>query len=246
MDKLDGIDPVPLIGLCESEGCGDRGARLRLGGEDGSGVVRTQTDLDPFPSIRLGTRAMQRPWRLAWIAAFALVGGPAWGGPPIADPNERLGPASVAEDLDDAESTGTGLSMTRAIVCESVTGYGDFVERPDARLTADEKLVIYFEPRRFASERVKQQYQVHLSQDARLRRHGAKAVIQVKEKILDLPAKSRDPIGILYMSNTISVSELRPGDYDLDIILHDVLGGGDPARQVVRFTIVPEEEGRRR
>ena len=134
------------------------------------------------------------------------------------------------------------FGMTRAILCESVKGYEDYVERPDARLTADEKLLIYYRPRHFASERDGEEYRAHLVQDARIRRRGEKATLQAKDKLVDFAPKGPKPPENKYITNWISVSDLMPGDYDLDIILHDAIAGSKspPATQTLRFTIIPD------
>ena len=187
----------------------------------------------------------RRPFCLI-LAAFPLLAIEAPAGPPIADdeppaakPAARASASADAPQKEDEPPEGR-LGMTRAILCVKVDGYEDYLERPDGCLTADEKLVIYYRPRHFATHRVKDGLEAHLIQDARIRRRGAKSHLQSKDKILDYKARGRGPIGNIYLTNTISVSELKPGDYDLDITLHDAVSKGPAVKQVLHFTIVPE------
>lgn len=132
------------------------------------------------------------------------------------------------------------FGMTPALLCLSVKGYEDYVERPDAALTAGEKLLIYYQPRHFASERAGDEYRSRLVQDARLRRRGQKAILQAKDKLVEYAPKGPTPPERNYITNWISVSALKPGDYDLDIILHDTIAQTPPVTQTVRFTIIPD------
>lgn len=47
------------------------------------------------------------------------------------------------------------LAMTRALACESIKGYQDYVPRPEAALTEDEKFLVYYEPLNYTIERCK-------------------------------------------------------------------------------------------
>ena len=169
---------------------------------------------------------VSRPGALALALAAALASAPAPPGTPARKPG-----------ADAAESR---LSMTRAVVCLSVKGYEDYVKRPEASLTADEKLLIYYRPRNFAIERDGEDYSAHLVQDARIRRRGEKAILLAKAKLVEFIPKGPAPPSNKYMTNWISVADLKPGDYDLDIILHDVVAGSRPITQTVQFTVVPD------
>lgn len=130
------------------------------------------------------------------------------------------------------------LVMSKAVACEFVEGFGDYVERPSPRLSADEKLLVYYEPRHFATEKIGGRHRAHLTQDARVRKRGQKAAVWSKDKLLDYEAKADSPAFQLFLSNTIALKGLPPGDYDLDITLHDEVSRGSPATQTLRFSIV--------
>ncbi len=50
---------------------------------------------------------------------------------------------------------------------------------------------------------------------------------------------------MIYLRQTVSLKGLAPGDYELTIILHDELGKGATATQVVKFKIIPALDPRK-
>ncbi len=134
------------------------------------------------------------------------------------------------------------LEMSPAVACSRISGYEDFVPLPEAVLTRDDKMLIYYEPSGYEYETVGKEYRVHLVQDARIRRRGQKKVLQAKDKLLEYDAKSKFPPLNLYLSNTIALKPLDPGEYDLEIILHDRIGKGEPVSQVFPFRVRPVGE----
>jgi hypothetical protein len=131
------------------------------------------------------------------------------------------------------------LGMTTAVVCKSITGYKDYVALDEPARTRDEKLLIYYEPLEYATEQVGREHQAHLTQDVKLRKRGEKKVIWQKNDLVKYQPKSNSPPTLIYLSNTIALKAYEPGDYDLEIILHDRISKGPVATQVVRFTIKP-------
>lgn len=140
-----------------------------------------------------------------------------------------------------------GLRMSRAVVCSTIDGYEDYKPLPGAVQTSEEKLLVYYRPLRYKVESVGEMYHAHLTQDAEIRKKGSKGIVRQKQKLLDYNPKVKDPPRQIYLRNTISLKGLTPGDYELTIILHDVLDkGSPPSRQVVTFTIVPPGDPRQR
>ena len=85
------------------------------------------------------------------------------------------------------------LSMSPAVACKAIEGYEDFEPLPDATLTSDEKLLVYYRPTGFQTEPAGDQFRAHFVQDARIRRRGEKAVLRSKKKLLDFEVKSDSP-----------------------------------------------------
>jgi len=140
-----------------------------------------------------------------------------------------------------------GLRMSRAVVCRTINGYEDYEPLPDAAQTSDEKLLIYFRPLRYKIEFADGYYRAHLVQDNEIRKRGKKEIVRQKRKVVEYEPKSKDPLGPLYIRNTISLKDLKPGEYDLTIILHDELEpGSPPTRQVVRFKVIPPFDPRKK
>ncbi len=134
------------------------------------------------------------------------------------------------------------LRMSKAVVCRSIDGYEAYEPLPDAAQTSEEKLLVYYRPLGYKTTLVNDKYQAHLTQDAEIRRRGQKAVVRQKKKMLDYTAESPQPPELIYLRNMISLKGLKPGEYDLSIILHDELAQGPPAIQVVRFRVIPTED----
>lgn len=129
------------------------------------------------------------------------------------------------------------LGMTRAIACRTIQGYDRYQRLPGAALTRDDKLLVYYKPFNFFIEPGDGTYRAHLAQEARIRRHDEKAVLWSKPDLVDYLVEQAEPPTSLYIANTIAIKDLTPGDYDLDIVLRDLLSGGPPARQTLRFRV---------
>lgn len=196
-------------------------------------------------SCRLSARAipaMRIYQSLPLVATLLLLASSALAGPPKRERKVLDKPSTKADVPPEEEADEARLVMSRAIACESVAGFADYVGRPTSGLTTDEKLLVYYEPRNFVTERIGKRRQARLVQDVRLRRRDQKAALWSKDKLVDYTAKNDGPISEIYLTNTISLKGLRPGEYDLDIILHDEIGGGRPATQTLRFSIKPPRQ----
>ena len=132
--------------------------------------------------------------------------------------------------------------MTPGIVCRSINGYEDYKILPKAAQTSDEKLLVYFRPLGYQTERVDDAYQAHLVPDFQIRKRGEKEVLLQKLKMYEYKLKNEHPPRLLYMKNSISLKGLPPGEYDLTMILHDEIAKGPPAKQVIRFRVIPADD----
>ena len=173
----------------------------------------------------------------AWLGLSAALGWPAGTG--RAEDRRKGRPDGSSPP---ARAT---LRMSEAVVCRSIDGYEVYEPLPDAAQTSDEKLLVYYRPFGYKSAFVNDSYQAHLTQDAEIRKRGEKAVLRQKKKLLDYTAKSPQPPELIYLRNTISLKGLKPGEYDLTIILHDEIGRGPPATQVVKFRVIPAQDPRK-
>ncbi len=151
---------------------------------------------------------------MSWIALMALI----CSGPPIDDdPNP--------------------LRMSKALACKSVQGFESYVELTDAALTADDKLLVYYEPSGFATKPDRDEHIARFSQRGKIRRKGTTAVVWSKPDLLDYTARGPSPPDRVYLMNTIALKGLKPGDYELEIQLKDELGSNS-ATQTLAFKIV--------
>jgi hypothetical protein len=138
----------------------------------------------------------------------------------------------AADEPDD-----TQLRMTPAIACSKINGYEQYEELEGAAITADEKLFVYFKPLNYHVDSKGGKYHVHLAEDARIRRRGEKTVLRRKDDIVRYEIENKQKPANLFMATAVSLKDLPPGDYDLEIILRDRVGKAATASQVVPFRV---------
>jgi len=175
-----------------------------------------------------------RDWALALGVLVALLmpgDGKTTGDPPA---RPQAPKAEASQEGDEGR-----LGMSPAVACESVAGYEQYVPLPDATLTKDDKLLVYYRPLRYAVAAVGSKYQAHFVQDVRVRKRGDKTIIWSRDKLFEQKFEGADPPALLCLYNKIALKGLTPGEYDLDIILHDVNSKSPPARQILQFKVKP-------
>jgi hypothetical protein len=131
------------------------------------------------------------------------------------------------------------LAMTKAVACRSIDGFEQYEVLPNAELTAEEKLQIYYRPLHCKFAVKGEEYLIHLRQDGQIRRKGEKLVLRRKKNILDYEAKTRQPPDWIFLRNSVPLKGLPPGEYEYDIILRDENNPGPPAVQSLPFRIIP-------
>jgi len=145
---------------------------------------------------------------------------------------------------DRSKSDRLALEMSKAVVCKKVVGYEDYVELPDASLTSEDKLNVYFRPLNFRVDPVEKpkpgsRFKARFDEDYRIRRKGEKTVLMKKDGMGEYDPFFDRRDQTLYIVNKIGLKGLAPGDYEVDVVLHDVLEKDSSATQTVSFTIVP-------
>jgi hypothetical protein len=152
-------------------------------------------------------------------------------------PTTHPGPPQASESVESDEPT---FAIAGAVVCADIRGFEDFRPLPDAALTSEEKLLVYYRPLNYRTDHNGSTYHIHLVQDGQIRRRGENSVLNSKSGMLDYDWKSKEPDKPVYMRNTYSLKGLQPGEYDFDIILHDRLAPGEPTtRHTLPFRVVP-------
>ena len=164
----------------------------------------------------------------------ALIGpGAGQGRPPV-------GPAQGREATNPSRpADAPRLDMSKAVACTRVNGFEDYVPLPEAKLTSEDKLKVYFRPLNYKVEPIKARYRAKFTEDGRVRRKGEKTPLSKEDKLLDYEDTFDSPGYQIYLVNTIGLKNLPPGEYEFDIILHDGLVEGSSARQTIPFTIIP-------
>ncbi len=136
------------------------------------------------------------------------------------------------------------LDMSKAVACKRVEGYDQYFPLPDASLTSEDKLLVYYRPLNYKVEPVEKakpghRFKARFSQDGRIRRKGEKAILMKKDNILEYEPFFNDPTERIYLVNTVGLKGLPPGEYEYEIVLRDALEEGSTARQSLPFTILP-------
>lgn len=159
------------------------------------------------------------------------------------DPLEVKPDASASKVEDEAAER---LTLTQPVACRSIEGFESFEPLPEATLTADEKLLVYYHPLNYRVVQTGKTHHIHLAQAGQIRRRGEKAVLLRKENLLDFEVKVDYPPNPVYLKNTISLKGLKPGDYDYDVILRDKQAPTQMAKQTLQFRViaadVPKDE----
>ena len=134
---------------------------------------------------------------------------------------------------------GDELAISEPVACRVIDGYELFEPLDDAAITSDEKLKVYFRPLSYKIDRDGKQYVARFSQDGAIRPKGEKKVVWKKDNLLDYEAKSDTPPYQVYLTNSIGLKGLPPGEYELTITLRDLLRDEMSATQTLAFKIVP-------
>lgn len=129
--------------------------------------------------------------------------------------------STVAQDAKKSDDAGTRFRIEQPVVCSRIDGFENYVERPNAEQTADEKLLVYFRPRDYKVVPKGDQFAARFTEDAQIRAAGSKKVLRRKNDILEYEGVAKKPPRSVYLSNTFALKGLPPGDYEYDVILRD-------------------------
>lgn len=157
--------------------------------------------------------------------------------------------SSLTSADDEATTPPRRPDMTDPAICLIVRGFRDFdaFDEPVPTLSRDEKLQIYYEPFNYLIVRDSDDgpYRAHLVQDIRIRRTGNPRTLQSEKGVIDYAPRSNDPPSATYLHTTLSLKEFPPGEYEIDVILHDRLAE-DSAESVrtLPFRVTPVGEDR--
>ena len=147
---------------------------------------------------------------------------------------------AVPPDKDDPDDGSFGF--TKPVACIEIKGYNDYVELSGATLTSDEKLLVYFRPRHFRTTRIGREFEAHLVEDVRVRKRGDKTVIWSKLNIVNYQPRTPIARPPIYIHNKLSLKGLIPGQYELEIVLHDRVALTPPVERKLFFEVIPAEE----
>jgi len=136
----------------------------------------------------------------------------------------------------------SALAMSPAVACLRVEGLDQYTLLPEATLTSADKLKVYFRPLNYKFETdltKKSPYRARFVEDGQIRRKGEKAAIAKEDKLLEYETRFDSADYRIYLVNTIGLESFKPGEYELDITLHDMIDGQATAKQSISFRIIP-------
>ncbi len=162
------------------------------------------------------------PRRLRLFGFLLVAAGAAFPPGPLLAQEASVGPLPETFAPKPKAKKAAGLRIVNPVVCSSIDGYEEYEKHPDAKLTSDEKLLVYYRPKGFKVVHLGDVYVARFVQDGQIRRLGQKRVLLRKEKLLNYEAKSDVPPDEIYFRNSFSLKGLPPGDYEYDVILRDV------------------------
>ena len=151
-------------------------------------------------------------------------------------------PPDTPSNQDQKPDEAKALGMSPAIACLRVDGLEQYTPLPEATLTSADKLKVYFRPLRYKVETDptnKNPYRAKFVEDGRIRRKGEKNSLAKEDKLLEYETRYAQADWQIYLVNTIGLEKLTPGEYELDITLHDAIDGEATAKQTLAFRIVP-------
>ncbi len=137
-----------------------------------------------------------------------------------------------------------GLAMSKPVAVTKIHGFADFEPLPASTLTPDDKLMVYYEPTGYVIEKTKDGYRAVLAQDGKLRKKGRKEPVWQKAPMFEYEAKDATQPYRLYMRTDLAIKGLPPGEYELDLTVHDKLAKGAHATKTVEFKVVPAKEAK--
>ena len=154
------------------------------------------------------------------------------------------GPTAAGEPAAARDTPKPAFEMTPAVACLRVDGLDQYTPLPEATLTNADKLKVYFRPLRYKVETdptQKSPFHVRFVEDGRIRRKGAKDALAKEDKLLEYDTRFADSDYRIYLVNNIGLETLTPGEYEFDIVLHDMIDGSATARQTVAFRVIATE-----
>jgi hypothetical protein len=117
------------------------------------------------------------------------------------------------------------LSMQNFVLCESVNGERDYVERSSKTFKSGENAYAYFEITGFKYKKGDGKVTYHPVIDALIKDSDGNTVIP-KDTIIDSELNGSAPVRYLYFYFPIPTDGMKDGKYTLTIYAKDALGSG--------------------
>ncbi len=140
----------------------------------------------------------------------------------------------------EAEESGSRPDLTDPILCETIRRFRDFDKREEPLFVVGEKLQIYIEPFNYfiVRDQETKRYRAHLTIDLKLRIKGQESVYRSLNRVVDYETTTENPPTPLYLGAGVVLEGLRPGDFEVELILRDEIAPEKPtASRKIPITI---------
>jgi hypothetical protein len=116
------------------------------------------------------------------------------------------------------------LGIRTLVACSKVTDYGTYDPLPDNKVKAGDVIYFYFEPQNPSTKKAGETYEVWLTQDMVVLTEQQQEVFK-KENALEIHYQGNTPRLDIYGVDQLTLSDIQPGKYLFQAILHDKIKG---------------------
>lgn len=116
------------------------------------------------------------------------------------------------------------LGIRILAACSKVADYASYEPLTDNRVKAGDEILFYFEPQNPSTKKTAGRYEVWLTQDMVVLNAAGQEIYR-KENVLEIHYQSTAPRLDIYGVDQLTLSDIPPGKYLFQIILHDKIKG---------------------
>jgi hypothetical protein len=155
----------------------------------------------------------------------------------LAEKDQLAGAADALAEAQRLLEEAAPLRIRNLTVVESAAqGFGLYTAKGGAALGPGEPLILYFEPNGFARTSTNGTWTMELVADVNLYSPPESVPFVAQQGFVELKLTSRAPNREIFMSATLHLKGVPPGDYAAQIVLTDTVGK-ETAKANVPFTL---------
>ena len=116
------------------------------------------------------------------------------------------------------------LGIRSLIACSKVTDYGSYDPLPDNKVKMGAVIFFYFEPQNPSTSKADGKYEIWLTQDMIVLTAQQQEIFK-KENAVEIHYRTGSPRLDIYGVNQLTLTDISPGQYLFQMILHDKIKG---------------------